>query len=237
MEHMEGLCSTPSISIWAPNMQTRRWHQLRPIIEVDLVSWLHRPDNYCSLQPEPMLQEASMQNNNNLLLMWQAADGATASQEQDWGPEMQDVDSGAILTQASQEYPARAEQGETMLVAPASQVQPQASPYVPPEDVQVESHNGTDKNLQIFLQEVSKPAPTTILKTPAKKSPTRQANEAPTVRRSGRLAAKSKSKGRKTVEELAQEILCSKLEGLPDPKCSKDQVLRKLWMPLKICSR
>jgi hypothetical protein len=108
-------------------------------------------------------------------------------------------------------------------VVPASQVQPQASPSVPPEAVQVESHNGTDKNLQVFLQEVSKLAPVAKLKTPTKKAPTRQANEAPTVRRSGRLAVKSKSKGRKTAEELAQEILCNKLEGLPDPKCSKDQ--------------
>jgi hypothetical protein len=86
---------------------------------------------------------------------------------------MQDVDSEAILTQAFQEYPARTEQGEALLVVPASQVQPQASPSVPPEAVQVESHNGTNKNLQVFLQEVSKPAPAAILKTPTKTAPMR----------------------------------------------------------------
>jgi hypothetical protein len=68
---------------------------------------------------------------------------------------MLDVDSEAILTQAVQEYLARTDQGEAMLVTPASQV---------------------------FLQEVFKPAPAAILKTSAKKAPTRQANEAPTVR-------------------------------------------------------
>jgi hypothetical protein len=29
MEQMEDLCSTSFISIWAPKMQTRRWHKLR----------------------------------------------------------------------------------------------------------------------------------------------------------------------------------------------------------------
>jgi hypothetical protein len=35
----------------------------------------------------------------------------------------------------------------------------------------------------------------------------------PTIRRSGRLAQKAQTKGRKIAEELAQDILCKKLEG------------------------
>jgi hypothetical protein len=29
LERMEGLCSIPFISTWAPKMQTKQWHQLR----------------------------------------------------------------------------------------------------------------------------------------------------------------------------------------------------------------
>jgi hypothetical protein len=65
-------------------------------------------------------------------------------------------------------------------------------------------------------------APNSILKTSAKKVQTRKEEEPPAVRRSGRLAATSKSKGRKSVE-VAQEILRSKLGGPHDPNCSKDQ--------------
>jgi hypothetical protein len=67
--------------------------------------------------------------------------------------------------------------------------------------------------LQSFLQEVTRPAPVPILKTSAKKSITPKAAEAPSVRRSGRLSAKAQTRGRKTTEELAQEIFCIKLEG------------------------
>jgi hypothetical protein len=66
-------------------------------------------------------------------------------------------------------------------------------------------------------------APNSILKTSAKKVQTRKEEEPQAVRHSGRFAVKSKSTGRKSAEELAQETLCSKLGGLYDPNCSKDQ--------------
>jgi hypothetical protein len=99
----------------------------------------------------------------------------------------------------------------------------QANQHVPQEVLPRVNGIDADKNLQPFLQEMSNLAPNSILKTPAKKVQTRKEEEPPAVRRSGRLAATSKSKGRKSVEEIAQEILRSKLGGPHDPNCSKDQ--------------
>jgi hypothetical protein len=50
-----------------------------------------------------------------------------------------------------------------------------------------------------------------VLKTPTKKSAAAKASEALTIQRSGRLAQKAHSK--RSTEELAQDILCKKLEG------------------------
>jgi hypothetical protein len=75
--------------------------QLQPIIEVDTISCLYRPDFSCTPQPDPMLQEASMANNNLHLLM-QESDDATASQEHDWGKEMLDMEGVAFRTTHSQ---------------------------------------------------------------------------------------------------------------------------------------
>jgi hypothetical protein len=63
---------------------------------------------------------------------------------------------------------------------------------------------------------MSKPAPNPILKMPAKKASAPQAAETKTIRRSGRLTVKTLAKGRRTSEELAQEILNRKLEGTSD---------------------
>jgi hypothetical protein len=75
---------------------------------------------------------------------------------------------------------------------------------------------------------VLKPTPNPILKTPEKKSRAPQASEATTVRHNGKLAVKTQAKGRRTSEEMAQEILCRKLEGAPDQLNKNDPVRDRL---------
>jgi hypothetical protein len=69
-----------------------------------------------------------------------------------------------------------------------------------------------------------------VLKTPAKRNTTARVSEAPTVRRNGRLAEKTQAKGKKTAEELAQDLLCRKLEGSqPDFTAQARDRLTKLF--------
>jgi hypothetical protein len=70
------------------------------------------------------LQEASMVN-NNLHLLLQESDNATASQEYDWGKEMIDMESVAFRathSQVVQKPLAQEEQGQATHDVPASQV-------------------------------------------------------------------------------------------------------------------
>jgi hypothetical protein len=77
----------------------------------------------------------------------------------------------------------------------------------------VASSSEADQALQSLIQEVSRLVEAPILKTPVKKSAALKAAKAPMMRRSGRLLEKAQLRGKKTAEELAQDILCKKLEG------------------------
>jgi hypothetical protein len=114
----------PSDSSGSGSLGTVVSPQLQPIIEVDTTSWLDRPNFLCTPQPDPMLQEASMVN-NNLHLLLQESDNATASQEYDWGKEMIDMESVAFRathSQVVQKPLAQEEQGQATHDVPASQV-------------------------------------------------------------------------------------------------------------------
>jgi hypothetical protein len=65
--------------------------------------------------------------------------------------------------------------------------------------------------LQDFIRGISTPAPQPILRTPAKNIKATKETQTPSVRQSGRLMWKALTKGGKTSEELAQELLCKKL--------------------------
>jgi hypothetical protein len=68
--------------------------------------------------------------------------------------------------------------------------------------------------LQDFIRGISASAPQPILRTPTKKIKVAKETHAPSVRRSGRLMSKALTKGGETSEELTQELLCKKLEGV-----------------------
>jgi hypothetical protein len=64
--------------------------------------------------------------------------------------------------------------------------------------------------------------------TPAKKIKAAKETHAPSVRRSGRLMLKALTKGGKTSKELAQELLCKKLEGVAGQQSKADRARERL---------
>jgi hypothetical protein len=85
-----------------------------------------------------------------------------------------------------------------------------------------------EEALQSFIKETAVPATRPILQTPAKNTTAAKGADEPFVRRSGRLAAKTQNRGRKSSEELAQEILCEKLEGVPGQQGKVDKARERL---------
>jgi hypothetical protein len=92
----------------------------------------------------------------------------------------------------------------------------------------------TDAELQLFIQQAFKLAPAPLLKTPAKKAKVAKNAEVPTIRHSGRLAQKAQTKGRKTAEELSQDIICKKLEGCQSSPTiqARDRLTRLFEAPI-----
>jgi hypothetical protein len=86
-------------------------------------------------------------------------------------------------------------------------------PPISAPSLMVASSSEADQALQSLIQEVSRLVEAPILKTPVNKSAALKAAKAPMMRRSGRLVEKAQLRGKKTAEELAQDILCKKLEG------------------------
>jgi hypothetical protein len=87
-----------------------------------------------------------------------------------------------------------------------------------------------------FIHDITRPAPAALMKTPVKKGTTFHPEGATVVWCSGRLAMKAQDKGSKNSEELAQEVLCKKLEGAADQpdKSSKarNRLIRLFDAPL-----
>jgi hypothetical protein len=95
----------------------------------------------------------------------------------------------------------------------ADEDQPPPSSGEAVQPLPLASSTESDAELQLFIQQAFNPAPAPLLETLAKKAKVTKNAEVPTIRRSGRLAQKAQTNGRKTVEELVQDILCKKLEG------------------------
>jgi hypothetical protein len=81
---------------------------------------------------------------------------------------------------------------------------------------------------QRFIKEMVTLASKPILRTLVKKPPVAQGPGEQSDRRSGRLAAKMQSRGRKSSREMAQELLCKKLEGVPGQQGIEDQARNRL---------
>jgi hypothetical protein len=79
-----------------------------------------------------------------------------------------------------------------------------------------------------FMLQIVRPTPKPILKTPAKKISNAQDMAPPAVRGSGRLAIKAHTKGKKTSEELAQDILRKKLDGTTGETNQNDKARAQL---------
>jgi hypothetical protein len=129
-------------------------------------------------------------------------DGGEAAQTGDeQAPEWGQLAPGII-------YPAPAQpvQEGSQVAGPTSGDQAPPLTAAPPP-----AADSSDQALQSFIQEVMQPVVVPVLKTLVKKSAAAKASEAPTIRCSGRLAEKAHSK--RSAEELAQDILCKKLEG------------------------
>jgi hypothetical protein len=90
--------------------------------------------------------------------------------------------------------------------------------------------------LQDFIRGISVLAPQPILRTPAKKIKGAKETQASSVRRSGRLMSKALTKGGKTLEELAQELLCKKMEGVAGQQskadCARERLVKFFDAPL-----
>jgi hypothetical protein len=78
-----------------------------------------------------------------------------------------------------------------------------------------------------FIQASYRSAEQAILKTPARKNKIAKP-DAPTIRRSGKLAEKAQRKGPMCAEKMAQEVLCKKLEGAAKEQGKEKQARDRL---------
>jgi hypothetical protein len=183
-----------------------------PTDEVYAILSLSHPGVPSISQLDPMLQEAAMMQVCALCLPPELrAAFAMASQTLDVATQRR---GHAKVGDVASPIPA--------LAAPlqANSTQPQSSRALmlltaPPANTSACALAEPDEELQGFIKGVSTNAPKPILRTPTKKPKATKELEAPSVKRSGRPAAKAHAKGIKSYEELAQEILSKKLEGAP----------------------
>lgn len=99
-----------------------------------------------------------------------------------------------------------------------------------PQDAEVQDQATTSLACQLttFLNTVTQPAVPPIINTPAMKKRVTPSAKEGTIRRSGRIAEKMKTKGVKTAEELAQDLLLQKLHLAASEEGKKEEARARL---------
>jgi hypothetical protein len=199
--------------------------------EVDPTFSLNRLDvSASSTWFNPMLQESAQAVARRLFQPDTAPPPAVVQPE---APPVEATVNAALATEPGAGGHQGAEQGGSE--ASRQGMQAPRMPFQAGSDHQFSSQTSqleAEESLAGFIKEVARPVVPTILKAPARKAKHLRQAEATTTRRSGRLAEKALKKGHRSAEEMAQEVLCNKLDGAldqPDKVESARERLTKLF--------
>jgi hypothetical protein len=203
----------------------------QPADEVDVILSLCRPSGHDIPHPDPMLQEVQVAQTLGIRPPLELLPPKVVADPVLGGEAVAEVHSEeagtasltAVLAPPRDLLPAIFALSAPSAPAGLSELLP--APTALPTPI---APADPEELLEDFIRGISAPAPQSILWTPTKNTKVAKEMQAPSLRRSGRLMSKALTKGGKTLEELAQELLCKKLEGVAGQQSKADHARERL---------